>query len=1096
MNWIKKITLLLLLFVSYNLFGQFASEFNYTVSDTPTAGGEFQLRGIFSNVEKLGDPDYTESDVAVGQYFIDSEGQVFLIHAIVNVSPLYIEVNNIGANSFTPELGIGQLTTKNSTKNQFYVTSGIGTALKAKIERLNIDSLVIGTSLDSTNLQDNVLRVRTSDDSLFLIDLAELTYDFNRLSYDITSRNIGVDFLQSTTNYGYKLVDEVPSEFNNGVADSIFYIPVNLTDTVTNLAYYSEALVEDNAPGFSLYAGNAVKNLTERTYKGSPTAEWTGDGSTGGRLFFRTNQAIGIGDTIKVSFDVRTVYEDNVTMQIQGGGGGSGQDIVTEPVFTAGREWERKTFDLIANSAEPSNANRFVDLRMVGTVELTRVSISLGGQDAVYYKTLTPTLNSDDLYAEFIPENGVIEMARLPLIKAVTDDSLYIRVQEFANYTETLNVLPESRIHLFSNTLEIKENIHIDAVSTNPSQVWGNDVEPNEYSTVFKFINTTPINCIDIIQPDGNPSSPHNNSSLKNVTVWLTDTVTNVLRLRETNGVVIDINVYQSTASDVMADTIASQITTGPSDAYSNHVSINASRATGKIGYYYEGKSIQNSHSGMFFNRSTEAGILVTAGTFECDGCVIQASSGITVDIQGGKGIFKQLYTESSDSTVIRANNAQVILEDCVIQTDNTQKLFDFTNGSSMNARNSLLKQSSLASFDSTTLSLNFENIGSLDPVYLYDFGANVLELRSNIDNYDLNTGEPFPSYKKAFTTWRSTLKEAGLENPTITSLTAGQVNIRGKTENRLINSFRVGDGGTENINAGGADNIVIESLAANNQFDSLNTASKVYFTGEDIGDNSTQAWFSRSYDNTDIQPGDFYVFSVYVKPTPDYPTNTPLFIFRPGALEDQVEVSLPANLPTTLDSSLVDNGFTRISIRGQFDESSAGDIDGLANFRIYPSEGSEWGVEDTIYIGSMSFVTGYHPVGHVETSGTAIVNEEVSFVGSSVVNFEGGLTTGENKDEVINEGNVDTVLKPLMYATGIETLDGNSGDQSVVVTPGIGDVTTCIITYGVEGDLSYDPTELVAIITNTTATTFTISLLDALDATETVKIHWKVTLP
>ena len=130
--------LLSLWLTSDNTQAGFRAEFNYLVSETPSQGGDYRLKGLFVDGDGLG---FSVDSVNVGYYFYDSRGLEFEIVYSNKMQPLIIEVDRVGHSS-GPTTGIGLLTDRTINISLPYETSKISQKLQSFIEsevRYDID---------------------------------------------------------------------------------------------------------------------------------------------------------------------------------------------------------------------------------------------------------------------------------------------------------------------------------------------------------------------------------------------------------------------------------------------------------------------------------------------------------------------------------------------------------------------------------------------------------------------------------------------------------------------------------------------------------------------------------------------------------------------------------------------------------------------------------------------------------------------------------------------------------------------------------------------------------------------------------------------
>jgi hypothetical protein len=130
--------LLSLWLTSDNTQAGFRAEFNYLISETPSQGGDYRLKGLFVDGDALG---FSVDSVNVGYYFYDSRGLEFEIVYSNKMQPLIIEVDRVGHSS-GPTTGIGLLTDRTINISLPYETSKISQKLQSFIEsevRYDID---------------------------------------------------------------------------------------------------------------------------------------------------------------------------------------------------------------------------------------------------------------------------------------------------------------------------------------------------------------------------------------------------------------------------------------------------------------------------------------------------------------------------------------------------------------------------------------------------------------------------------------------------------------------------------------------------------------------------------------------------------------------------------------------------------------------------------------------------------------------------------------------------------------------------------------------------------------------------------------------
>lgn len=153
---IKNILTILLLLFSFTLTAQFAAEFQNFGPNSAVTVGDHNVRGIFGSDEGI----FIVGDLLDdgSHYLIDADGKEYQIVNIVATSPLEFEVNNLNGETQAPANGFSQLTARNISTNQYYISAGISKSLEAKIQRINV---FIETS--SGGINDAQVRAITSD---------------------------------------------------------------------------------------------------------------------------------------------------------------------------------------------------------------------------------------------------------------------------------------------------------------------------------------------------------------------------------------------------------------------------------------------------------------------------------------------------------------------------------------------------------------------------------------------------------------------------------------------------------------------------------------------------------------------------------------------------------------------------------------------------------------------------------------------------------------------------------------------------------------------------------------------------------------------
>lgn len=252
---IKPFLTALILLGSINLFSQFAVEYNVILSEAGQNGGDYRIRGIFSNSEGVKDNQgnvYSFADILTdtSHYVFDANGTIFIIVGKGPNDIDGIDISNINGETTVPSTGsIVQITSIDSLTNEFFISAPVSSSIKAKIQRENLirrfPSVIPDTLIGRAELLDSLANITGPGGSVNATFVRnEIADSLATIRPLIKNEEVIASFLSGATTSFYQLADDLDKARPITVTVNGFVEPFDTTNdgTGTGNVYYDPTL--------------------------------------------------------------------------------------------------------------------------------------------------------------------------------------------------------------------------------------------------------------------------------------------------------------------------------------------------------------------------------------------------------------------------------------------------------------------------------------------------------------------------------------------------------------------------------------------------------------------------------------------------------------------------------------------------------------------------------------------------------------------------------------------------------------------------------------------------------------------------------------